>query len=255
MLKIIILSFDFSGYEVFDKLNNALIYSIEKHEPRAKWISTRIPEPQLHGRLRGFVANTIKLNYWNKELQQSSDGDHIVFLDADTLLVNPINDVFNNNFDVAYTLRTRSKWILNAGVLFVKVNERSRAFFRRFTEINNMMFKDQSFHDLYKVKYAGMNQAAFGYMLEKEPYHATLLPLPCGIWNACGEDWLSINDKTRIIHINGQARKAIFGGKPEGETIKPYNIWNQYYREWRDDERLTQELGDQHIDIEKMAEV
>jgi hypothetical protein len=256
MLKIIIVSFDFSGYQTFEKMTNALIYSIEKHEPSAQWVVKKLNEPPLNGRIRGHVANTIKLNYWYSELKRCSHGDHVVFLDADTLMINPIHDVFREDFDVAYTVRTRSKWVLNGGVIFVKVNERSMEFFRKFVETNNHMFNDKEFHEKYRVKYAGINQAALGYMLELNTTSAKLKALPCAVWNACGEDWSGINDTTRIIHLNGQARKSIFGGNPaEHETLKPYQIWNKYYNEWRTDDQLTKDLGDQGIDYQKLAEV
>ena len=54
-----------------------------------------------------------------------------------------------------------------------------------------------------------MNQAAFGYIMEKCKFKAKLKEFSCGIWNACVEDWPKIDNSTKVIHVKGQLRRTV----------------------------------------------
>ena len=160
--------------------------------------------------------NTFKLEKWVEILENAEE--KICFTDCDMLMTNRIDDVWKHDFDVAYTYR--EKWKnsgqgipYNGGVVFVRPNERSINFFKRWLEINNKMIVDSSFHSGWRKKYAGMNQAAFGYVLEKEPEICKMLELPCPIWNSVDESWRTFNQHTKMVHIKSNLRKTCLGLK------------------------------------------
>jgi hypothetical protein len=234
MLRIITVFFDFDDSRQYHRLHNVLLYSIKKNVNDAEIISIELQEPEPIARVRSFVTNTLKLSEWVKELELCSIGDHVVFLDCDMLVVGELEDDFNSEFDVAYTKRSRSSLPLNGGAIYCQVNERSLAFFRRFLEINNRMYNNKEFHQEWRNKYAGMNQAAFGYMLEKENHLANIVALPCHTWNVCQEDMHDYNPDARVIHIKGRVRRSIFSDtKHDLGVIRPIvEMWKRYEYEY-----------------------
>lgn len=233
MICFVVVTFDYGLSDKYNIMSNVLIHSILKNEPNAAWVKHVLDEPKTFDKNRSFISNTIKLRYWNQELKEADDGDYIIFTDCDMVLLKPINDIFKKNFDIAYTVRTMSSYPINGGMIFVKVNERSRNFFDKFEEINNKMLNDQEFHKPWRYKYAGINQSAFGYLLENNKKMAKLLPVQCKEWNACNEDWEFINEETRALHIKGQLRKAIFLDDPTPVGFqKAEAAWRKYYNDW-----------------------
>jgi hypothetical protein len=191
-----------------------------------------LAEPDRKGRIRGLVSNTVKLEKWVEILTTIPDNDTVIFTDCDMLFLKDPGEVFSRDFDIAYTERTQSKWTINGGVLFVKVNPRSRDFMNHFVNVNKMMFEDPDFHQPWKNKYAGMNQSALGCILEMKKHEAKLISLPCAEYNSCGEDWPFITEKTRILHIKGQLRKILFNPSlDEGELTTAAGIWRKAYEE------------------------
>lgn len=65
---------------------------------------------------------------------------------------------------------------------------------------------DKELHELYRKKYAGMNQTAFGWMLENYEKEIKIVSANCAEWNLYSEHWKDINDYSRILHIKGRLR-------------------------------------------------
>jgi hypothetical protein len=234
MLKIYTVTFDFGEATTYKVLNEVFIHSVEKNCPNAEWRYDELDEPELNGIIKGFVTNTVKLDLWVKELEKCEEGDELVLIDCDMLVLGDISPVFKKDFDVAYTFRTQSKWPMNGGTMFVKVNDRSRAFFYKFLEINNTMLKDKVLHQKYRDVYAGMNQAAFGYILEHHKDIAKLKALPCAIWNVCEHYDQAIKNGAKILHIKGKLRQNIFRDRVEDDELKTATLlWKQYYEEYK----------------------
>lgn len=232
-LKIVTVTFDFYGSDVYQQLHDVFIYSIEKHNPEAVWISNSLLEPHLNGQVKGFITNTVKLMKWVEELEMCDEGDHVILMDCDMLVIGDLSEAFGKDFDVAYTYRTQCKYPVNGGVIFVKVNKRSIEFFKKFLEINNrMLIEDLELHKEYRAKYAGMNQAAFGYMLEHESHIARLDGLPCSTWNVCDHYTEALAGDARVLHIKGKLRKNIFAPQILNDDLeKPTLMWQEYKRE------------------------
>lgn len=237
-MKIIIVTFDFGTSTTYKTLHDVLIYSIEKHMPDAKWVSITLDEPELHNRVKGFITNTVKLYQWVKEIQSCKDGENVLLLDCDMLVIGDLKEIFKKEFDVAYTVRANSKYPVNGGAIYVKVNERSRKFFDRFYEINKKMLDNPEFHQEWRNKYAGMNQAAFGYLLEKEKDIANLVPIPCRKWNVCQENWKDYDEDARLIHVKGQLRYSIFNRTDcLPELQRAVELWRTYFHEYQNSKK------------------
>lgn len=238
-LKVVTVTFDFSGSTVYQELHDVFIYSIEKHNPKVEWISNSLLEPPLNGQIKGFITNTVKLMKWVDELESCNEGDHVILMDCDMLVLGDLEEAFEADFDVAYTYRTQCKFPVNGGVIFVKVNKRSIKFFKKFLEVNNhMLLENRGLHQKYRDKYAGMNQAAFGYMLEHHLDIAKLEGLPCSKWNVCDHYTEALADDARVLHIKGKLRKNIFAPQIENNDLEqPTLIWQKYRREYERDNK------------------
>jgi hypothetical protein len=216
--------------EIYNRLINALELSIKTNCPDDIF-ERHILEPKDYPDEKhikwSYYANSMKLRYWSKLLENETE--NICFIDGDTIVLGDINHVFDNDYDLAYTLRSKGVRIpVNGGVLFVRSNERSKAFFRKWSEINNRMIKDPVFHKKYYPKYAGINQASFGWMLENYT-DAKLISVPCAVYNACDAvDWINPTAETKIIHIKSNLRMQCLYGLINKQYRKVYDLFRTY---------------------------
>ena len=282
-MRIITVQFDYPGQERYKRLMSAFRNSIQVHEPNAKLVEVVLDPPMdllASARKRSFASNTAKLEVWVRQLQESDEDALLV--DCDMLMVNPVSDVWEQDFDIAYTfreeggapklpvyeiqdgrkVRVRAKphpglrfekrttgrgapvtlmpdftykkagrrWPpYNGGVLFVRPNERSLEFFNTMRDVNNQMMVDKSMHDPYRRAYAGINQAAFGYMMENHQGVCSMLQLPCSTWNACDNTWLDYGDHVRMIHIKSALRRYCLRDHPiPDEYLFLVEMWERY---------------------------
>jgi hypothetical protein len=229
-LKIVSVVFDYGYDNRYSVLSQVLSYSIKKNCPEAQFKLIKIDPPVLKKghKFKSFCSNTVKLKLWLEELKNTEDD--VVFLDCDMLVLKDISSAFNSEFDIGYTKRTKAAMPYNGGVVFIKNNKKAIEFIELWDRINDKMYNDYNFHAPWRDKYAGMNQAAFGYIMEKEKFDAKLKQFPCAEWNACVEDWPSINGTTKIIHVKGGLRRAIFNSRlpEEYRYSRAIIIWNNY---------------------------
>ena len=208
-MKIVSVQFDYRGFNRYEKLARVFAYSVKKNCPDADLELVKVKPPELIKpvRSRSFASNTLKIKLWLEVLKNTKDD--VIFMDCDMLVLKDISDAFKNHFDIGYTKRTKARMPYNGGVVFVKNTPEAIEFIEYWKEINDKMYNDQKFHYKYRNKYAGMNQAAFGYIMETGGYKAKLKAFSCDVWNACVENWATINDETRIVHIKGTLRRTV----------------------------------------------
>lgn len=181
-----------------------------------------------------YGSNTYKLNAWERIVRRATDP--LVLADCDMLALRSIEDAFDaerfGDFDIAYTVTSNPRLPLNGGLIFVRPTPASQRFFRVFREINTRMYWDPIFHTPWRNKTAGMNQAAFWYVVQTIDHGARLATFPCREWNACQDDWAHMGPECRMLHVKGQLRRACLGGAPLGalpsELRKPAEIWRRY---------------------------
>lgn len=233
----------------FSRLAAALEASIERNAPGVvydEWIS---PTPkEVPGLLRHYTDNHAKLLIWNEAVQSAEDSEHIVLMDADTIVLGPLDDAFEHDFDVAWTWRP-GRLPVNSGVVFIKVNDRSRAFMDAWVGRDHHLMTTRGLADHGKRKYGGANQASFMWLAlhggGKDICKLDGKSLPCRKWNSVDQTWCDFNDDTRILHIKGKLRDACVGGEPSAffkglkllsvsgmesdiEMNKLADIWRQY---------------------------
>lgn len=222
--------FNYSGGPDYKLLLDVFKKSVQRHMPDTMLYEINIPPPRRDiSKAYNLKYNTEKLEAWLHFLK-TTDQDQVVFSDCDMVMAAPIYDVFDPEYDIAYTARTRTTRIpMNGGVMFVRNNEASKNFFEEFYRVNKAMYNDEKFHNQWRAKYAGMNQAAFGYMYEMKPVPILLHKYLTDVWNAVDCDWPNITDKTRLIHVKSQLRKNVLQNRqPYGNYRKAMEIW---YRE------------------------
>ena len=204
--------------------------SCEIHMPNVKFICKQINAPKNRSnRDLNYMYNGVKLRLWVEFLEKTKD--NVIFADCDMIALKSAEHAFKIPFDVAYTERTRIKRIImNGGIMMARPTPAARHFFREMLEINDRMFKNESFHKVWHRKYAGMNQSAFGYCLERGTSRAKIHKYITQEWNAVDCDWQSINNKTVFVHCKSKMRKMVLGEKPTNHKYANIvRLWRQVH--------------------------
>ena len=227
-MKIISVQFDYPGTNKYKILSQVFEHSVKKNCPNAELELIKVKPPQWRNRRgKSLASNTLKLDLWLEALERTEDD--IIFIDCDMLILKNLESAFDTDFDIGYTKRTKGKPPYNGGVVFVRNTEPAKEFIKTWSRINNKMYANPEMHTPYRDKYAGMNQAAFGYIMEKKEYTAKLKEFPCKIWNACDDDWRDISTETRVMHIKSGLRRQVLASH---EIPTLYNraiiVWKNY---------------------------
>lgn len=214
----------------YDRLARVLEHTARHHCPNWAVNVYRIdPTPlKAHRRAQNsHIANTQKMESWNDVIQAAPDGDRILLIDADTFFTNPIDDIWDRGFDLAYTNKD-SRFPFNSGVIFVRVSPRTKRFFADWAEVNRNMLIDADRHLPWRAKFGGINQAAFGQMLETN-HGLDMLTLPCQEWNCEDSAWADFDPATtRIVHVKSALRAAVFGNyKRRPGVARLADLWKE----------------------------
>ncbi len=221
--------------DMYRRLARVHEYTAKKHCAGWDVSVDEIPDPgrgPIEAR-QSFVWNTEKLREWRAFVLTADDGDELLLADADTAVLRPLDPVWDHSFDVAYTVRERGL-PLNGGIVFVRVSAASRQFFDAWWDANLLLFNDPVEHAPWRSKYAGMNQASFGYVLEKVDHDAKLIKLPCQEWNCV--QWTGFDQGTRVLHVKSGLRRATFGLLKKEERPRPHAqrliaLWHKLEKE------------------------
>lgn len=173
------------------------------------------------------VYNTQKMESWYQAVMAAADGDRLALLDADMMIVRPLDDVWDLPFDYAYTTKD-SRFPFNSGVMFLRVSPKVRAFVQAWRDENRRMLREYDFHMPWRKKYGGINQASLGYALDSGlAADLTIARLPCPEWNCEDTSWRTFDPAvTRIVHIKSQLRLAIFqDGRPPEKSGPIIQLW------------------------------
>jgi hypothetical protein len=200
--------------------------SVQIHMPKVNFISIEPTPPAYESdRIAGFLDNTFKLKYWIDFFKHTDD--NIIFADCDLFAIRDGNHAFNSDFDIAYTaIKQPYKAKLNGGILMTKPTDAAYRFLQEFQSINDRMYQDIDFHEVWRKKYAGMNQAAFGCVLETGINGAKIHTHMTQEWNAVDRDLKEINDKTVFVHIKDRLRNMLI------QCAEPQGVGEKVMREW-----------------------
>lgn len=239
--KFITVSFDYDDNDTYKKLVDVFCFSAKYNCPDAEIKKMIVPAPPKIDRKQGIESNTYKLNFWVDELCNSM-GQEVILIDCDMCVTGDLFSAFDQyDFDIAYTKRESHKLPLNGGVIFVRVNERSIEWFKQLRDANNKMYNDQEFHRTWRNKYAGINQAAMGYLIETyTPKRIDLIGISCLEWNCANPEWKFFNKDTKVIHVKGKLRcvcvkEDVKYKNVPLETVGPcFDVWKEYERKMKE---------------------
>lgn len=249
MVKVFTNFFDQHNTPIFKTFANVLNFSLKKNMPNAEFIMYEETNVELPNPNRvisdSAIHNTKKLDIWRDFINKCENGENVIIIDSDMIILEDISEVFNKDFDICYTRRSNTKTPINGGILFVKVSDKTKNFFNEYVKINYKMFIDENFHKIWREKYKGMNQAAFGYLLKNySDKNLKFSNVPCEIYNACEPEWKNINTKKiKVLHLKGVMHKIcslylqnknykynFFNNKSNGKK-NAFDLWEKYYKE------------------------
>lgn len=212
----------------YDQLLEVFIESWKKNSKIPLEVR-RIDPPKIGSRHHSFYNNHEKLRVWIDAMDQDT-----ILIDCDMLCMKDISDGFDKIEHVGITVRPGS-YPVNGGVVFVKHTQKAKEFLEKWYEIDGKMLHDVDLHMRYHKKYAGMNQASLGWMLENG-YDHLVTRLPCSEYNLCDGQWKDWK-QAKMIHIKGHLRTKVLGGNiPHPHNTGPNKqameeiaeLWNGY---------------------------
>lgn len=138
-------------------------------------------------------------------INNASDGEVLGMLDADTMVLRDLSEMESMHEDIAITYRPPgSRWLMNSGVYFVRISERTKRFASEWFSATCAMLQDAELHDLYREKkrFGGTHQAAFGWMLENRASDLRVMvgERQCAEWN-CVNGCYETAENPRIVHL------------------------------------------------------
>lgn len=173
--------------------------------------------------VEAHAHNTIKLDAWAQFLARCDDGDRVLLLDADTVILEPIDDIWARAFDLAYTVKPQG-FPFNLGVIFLRVSPATRVFMDRWraknAELAAMTYEQAR---TWRRQFGGINQAAFGLLRDAGALRGLALEmLPCATWNCEETGWqVFASAPPRILHIKGALRRSLFRGEQPPKALRP----------------------------------
>jgi len=160
---------------------------------------------------QSHADNSWKLELWCAEVQAAPEGSLLLILDADTFITWRLEPLWSVGFDVAYTARAPgSRYPINAGVIAVRVNDRSRRFMSMWARTDIELAGNLSLHQEWRRRFGGMNQASLGKVLAAGTPGVTVLDLLCKTWNCEDLSWRFFGEHTRIVHVKSALRLSVF---------------------------------------------
>lgn len=222
-----------SGDGPWSRMARVLEYSARLACPSWDVRVERITPAPIRANARAsFKENTQKLDHWATLVEVAPDGDRLVLMDADTMVVRGLDAVWDHDFDFAYTTKT-ARPPFNAGVIFLRVSDRVRAFVAEWAAENRrLLLQDphKGRSHAWRQKFAGINQGALANTLATLARTARIQTLACAEWNCEDSSWGSYDPAvTRIVHVKSLLRVACLKGdqaSPWGPLVKTWGAFD-----------------------------
>lgn len=214
----------------FEAMARALGASIAANAPGCEAVIESVAPPKV---INTYHSNTEKLGHWRRAVDALPDGERLVLLDSDTLVLRPLAAAFDA-FASPVALTSKGPAVArmryNCGVVFIRGGPEARAFFAQWQAVNDRLFADRAAHTPLEGRHGGMNQAAWGAMREqKDPTAAHVADLPCAVWNACYPPlWSAATEIAHIVHYKSDLRASIFTAGARYPDLVA--LWRKYER-------------------------
>lgn len=212
---------------IFDDLLKVWHASAEKHMPGLERIVLRPPAPNTPNRIVDCAWAFLRVAEWVLELEPQEE---IIVTDADIMFTGDCRDVFEQDFDLACTVREHRCYV-NTGVWFYKP---SGAFpLWAWKETCEVMLMHPKPYQKELDRYLTADQAALVETLDD--FRDRILQLPCAQYNCEQTTWDQFGPDTRIVHVKSSLRdlcedKPMRKKYPKGHPIfKLHKIWRKYF--------------------------
>jgi hypothetical protein len=255
--RIVVRYFDASPTGKWSRMVRVLASSVLRHATDWALDVQTMPPSDLYSPrgVQGEVHNTRKLDAWTEAVAAATDGSCLLLIDADTLLVRDIDGIWDEPFDLAYTTKPKGhRFPFNGGVIFLRVSDRTRGFFRKWQQANALFMRDQEQYNVWRGAHGGINQSALGMLLSPnqppklDPFKnatdgLTIRRLPCLEWNCEDEHWDRFDPSvTRIVHVKGALNRAMFPRPDAPVAVTPgMRVLMKIWREAEEESESTPE--------------
>lgn len=226
----------FGGRE-YERLAGVLSVSAKHHCPNWDINIRKIDNHNLKAALSSkyvnkglFPNNAHKALEWCRIVKESANGDRLLLIDADTFIRASIDEIWDLDFDYARTVRDY-KWPWNSGVMFLRVNERTKLFFDYITEETFKMLRDAKYHAVFEERYGGIHQASIASVIDRNVVpDFKVIDIPCKIWNS-EHTSRSLEDfrQAKIVHLLPSGRKKITKGASWTKDKKWFHIGKEWH--------------------------
>lgn len=203
--------------DVFENMSCLLRRSLNLNSPGCSFEVVREEPPRQTKWMPKFITDNLrKLELWKERVDEGAEGEELVLIDADTLVLRDLRDAFDVDFDLRYTIRP-GRVPFNCGVVFVRVNDKSRRFFAQWVKHNQRIVKNQGLSLEHLREFAGGNQWALNEVLSEldaGKFPCRVETAPCEIWNCEQETWERFSTHTAVLHIKSWLRAHLLNHLP-----------------------------------------
>ena len=174
---------------------------------------------------------------WHYAVDNEDEGDYVILIDVDTLILKPVVSNIPEIFDVLFTSK-KDGFPINTGVLIVKISRFTKSFFNIWNQETRLILESSSLlkEANTSIEYGGADQMSFNrlikfhrdittYNLIQEGNSITIKAIPCSKFNETNSR--KVTDSIHIIHYKAGWQRVLLEGKAFSK-----------YRNWRDSEEM-----------------
>lgn len=224
--------------ELYKRMAKVLAASVNEHCGEGMFTLIRVHDRDKdiwdkgRGRITNYTQNTRKTRWQRKVVEAAPDGELICFLDADMLVLQPLNEIEQFNFDLALTYAvTGNVYKFNTGTTFVRISDKMRDFYRDWEARAIKFLCTPQAHAKYSKEYGGINQSSLASLLD-ERKDIQIFELQTHRWNALNTTHSTAMEQANVVHIIGDLRRSL-GYKRMREDHPLKALHERWYRHER----------------------
>lgn len=198
--------------------------------------------------VEGLEGASQKVFLWHQIVEMQKEND-IIITDCDLLVVNDFSSVFDNNFEVGYTVKDFDDiFHVNGGILFLKDIEKGKIFFREWGLMVKSILLDSVRSKKIADLHGGADQGAIYEMVggKMNPYDVRIMKdvkvmaLPSSVYNL-HKRWEDFSDKTTVIHFKGNWVSMLTCSNNYKQAClmnhswrwENYELWESVFDKWQ----------------------
>jgi hypothetical protein len=265
MIKVIICCFNLDYKRI--ELLKVCLYSIYKHTPfqivvyhndLSEEITNEISVKLkricfIHMPLKIVMSMEIasqKMVMWEDIIKKEKEDSKIIFSDLDTLYLKDISNAFDTIFDIGYTCKDDPslKYPLNTGIVFIRVNKRSREALYKWKEITDKILQDKEKSEEAINTFGGADQRSLSILIGRDKdflgvssnNDLIFFGFKASLYNI-HKDWSNPYSGGGMIHFKSCWKDVLLNNSSFDEAISIYNetlkngflSWRQSYLLWK----------------------